>query len=291
MEEEMKTAKAQALHWNGDGGRGWFEARDVLNRMFQPLEIMLTDMAQEVSAKRVLDVGCGAGSTTRALARRLGPHAQCVGIDISEQLIAAARLEAEPSRNTALFFLGDAETYAFGCSGYDLIVSRFGVMFFADPIKAFSNLRRSGRSGAMLSFFAWRSSNENPFMTVPEYAAASFIPSLPPRQLHSPGQFAFCDRQHIQEILDSSGWSDVSVQPVNVSCSLPVSELQAYFTLLGPVAPHLRKLDVPLRDAVIAKIWTAFTPYIFGDEVRFNAACWLVKAHSEGMPLSGMSQS
>ena len=144
--------------------------------------------------RRVLDVGCGTGSTTLAVARLLGAKGRCTGIDISEPMIAAARARAEREGTPASFIRADAQTHAFEPASFDMIISRFGVMFFDDSVRAFANLRRAARDDAELRFIAWRSAAENPFMTTAERAAAPLLPNLPARRPDAPGQFAFADR-------------------------------------------------------------------------------------------------
>ena len=148
------------------------------------------------SAQRVLDVGCGTGSTTLAVARRLGANGAAVGIDISEPMIAA-RAGARRARR-ARRRASSAPTrrrHAFEPASFDMIVSRFGVMFFDDSVRAFANLRRAASDGAELHVIAWRSAAENPFMTTAERAAAPLLPDMPARRPDAPGQFAFADRE------------------------------------------------------------------------------------------------
>ncbi len=154
------TERAQAALWNGRAGRAWVDGQAMLDRMFRPFESMLADAAAARPAQAVLDVGCGTGATTHAIARRLGPPAHCVGVDISAPMIAAARLRAGQGERTD-FLCGDAQTQAFAPGRFDLLVSRFGVMFFDDPVAAFANLRRAARPGAELRLIAWRSADQN----------------------------------------------------------------------------------------------------------------------------------
>src|SRR5688500_10267224 len=123
--------------WNGAGGRAWVETQDLLNRLFQPFEDLLVDAVRRASPSRLLDVGCGTGSTTLAVARSVGESGRCEGIDISDPMISAARLRAERMSLPALFTRADAETHVFEPASFDMIVSRFGVMFFDDPVRAF----------------------------------------------------------------------------------------------------------------------------------------------------------
>ena len=165
----------QRKRWNGPAGHAWVDAQEVLDRLLKPLEDRLADLAAALHPDRLLDVGCGTGSTTVAIARRLGAPSECVGVDISEPMLAAARARAAREGVPAAFICADAQTYGFEPARVDLIVSRFGVMFFQDSVAAFANLRRAARDGGQLRLIVWRGPADNPFMTVAASAAASVL--------------------------------------------------------------------------------------------------------------------
>lgn len=267
----------QRLIWNGRSGRAWVETQALMDAMLEPFQRLLV-AETPTTARAVLDVGCGAGSTTLALAERLAGIGTATGIDISEPLLGVARQRAQPPGPNATFVLGDAQTHAFEAGRFDAIVSRFGVMFFEDPVRAFVNLRLAARAGAHLAFVAWRSPSENPFMTVAERVAAPLLPNLPVRRSDEPGQFAFADRGRVHEILTQSGWANVRIRPVDVPCTFPASELETYFTRLGPVGRQLVDADSEVRAELVERIGNGFASYVEGARVRFTAACWLVTA-------------
>lgn len=276
-----QTDNEQTALWNGRAGRAWVDAQQVLDQMFKPLEDRLVEAVRAGSGQRVLDVGCGTGSTTLAVARRLGAKGHCIGIDISKPMIAAARARAEREIDTpARFIRADAQTQAFEPASFDMIISRLGVMFFDDPARAFANLRRAARDGAELRFIAWRSAAENPFMTTAERSAAPLLPNLPARRPGAPGQFAFADRQRVHTILEESGWAEIDIRPIDVACTLPEKELVGYLTRLGPVGLILQEADDRTRTQIIETVRAAFDSYVYGDEVRFTAACWMVGARA-----------
>ena len=161
-------------------------------------------------------------------------------------------------------------------ASFDMIVSRFGVMFFNDSVRAFANLRRAAKDDAEFRFIAWRSASENPFMTTAERAAAALLPNLPSRRPDAPGQFAFADRRRVCNILKESGWAEIDIRPIDVVCTLPEKELIHYLTWLGPVGLILQQADDQTRSQVIDAVRAAFDPYVHGVEVRFAAACWMV---------------
>ncbi|MEU0781802.1 methyltransferase domain-containing protein [Streptomyces sp. NPDC006173] len=283
----MEAAKGkpddeQAARWNGPSGNAWVEAQDVVDTLYRPLQDLLVEAVPEGRGGRVLDVGCGTGGTTVAVARRLGPEGRCVGVDISGPMLDAARVRAEREDVPVSFVRGDAQDHAFEAGVFDTVVSRFGVMFFEDSVRAFANLRRAARAGAGLRFIAWRDVEENPFMTTAERAAAPLLPDLPERQPDAPGQFALADADRVRRLLEESGWEDIDIRPVDATCVLPADKLVWWFTRFGPVGTALRAADGPTRDRVVETVRPAFAPFIHADEIRFTAACWQIDARAPG---------
>ena len=278
MQSAKPTNAEQAKHWSGAGADGWIELKAMIDKSFVPFtELLLADCSAGPTS-RLLDVGCGTGDTTLAAMRRLGPKAQCVGLDISEPMIEAARAHAAKEGLAARFICADAQTHAFAPDVFDWVISRFGVLFFDDPVRAFANLRSAARGAAKLRFIAWRSPAENPFMTTAERAVAPLLPAVQPRQPDAPGQFAFANRERVSGILERSGWTDIQIRPVDIECVMPEEVLVHYFTKLGPLPRVLPGMDAALRGRVIETVRAAFTPFVHGDEVRYVAACWMISA-------------
>jgi SAM-dependent methyltransferase len=280
MEIAHQTNDEQATLWNGPAGQAWVERQEVLDQMFTPLEELLVEAVSAAAASRVLDVGCGTGSTTLAVARLLGPGGRSTGIDISEPMLATAHARAEREGIPARFILADAQTHGFEPASFDMIISRFGVMFFADSVQAFANLRRAASEDAELSFIAWRGAAENPFMTTAERAAKPLLPNIAARQSDAPGQFAFADQHHVCRILEASGWAGIEFRPIDVVCAFPEEELIAYVTQFGPLGRIFHEVEEATRAQVIDIVRPAFDPYVEGAEVRFTAACWMVRARA-----------
>src|SRR5690348_14897497 len=278
MQPEQRSNEEQTKFWNGIAGRAWADTQPLLDRALNPFEDLLVNAVAAKSARRVLDVGCGAGTTTLAIAELLGANGRCIGIDVSEPMIALARTRAERVDSTAHFICADAQIHAFEPADFDMVVSRFGVMFFDNPVGAFANLRHTAKDGAELRFLAWRSPAENPFMTTAERAAAPLLPNIPARDPDAPGQFAFAGRRRVNRILEESGWNEIDIRPLDVSCKFPEKELVRYFTQLGPLGRVLHDVDEPTRTRVVEEVRAAFAAYVQGDEVRFNAAAWMVRA-------------
>ncbi len=276
----QSAAHEQAQMWNGPSGQAWIEQQQALDRMFEPIEALLAVAVSEAGATSVLDVGCGTGATTLAAARQVRPPGRCVGVDISAPMIAVARERAARVRSTAEFLVADAGGLSLDAGVFDLVISRFGVMFFADPDAAFANLRRACVPGASLRCVAWRSAAENSFMTTAERSAAPLLPPLPPRPADGPGQFAFADAAKVRGILERAGWREVELRPLDVVCAFDEDELDTYITKLGPVSRVLAEVDAPRRERAIAAMRTAFAPFVRAGKVSYTAACWMLCARS-----------
>lgn len=265
--------------WNSHSGHAWVDLQPVLDAMFQPFEHLLVDAVRHESPHHVLDVGCGTGSTALAIAQAMGAQGHCTGIDISEPMIAAARARATREHADVDFIHADAQAHAFPPHGIDMIVSRFGVMFFDQPVEAFTHLQQAIRPGGLLNLIVWRGAAENAFMTTAERAAAPLI-QLPTRPAGAPGQFALADRDRTTAILQDSGWQDIDIRAIDVPCSFAENELVRYFCRLGPLGLALQQADDATRTTVISAVRPAFDAYIQGDEVRYTAACWLIRARA-----------
>lgn len=269
----------QAKIWNGPAGHAWVDMQPLLDLLLKPAADALMQALSASRCERVLDVGCGTGGTTLDIARA-DPTRRCTGIDISEPMMEAARSRAAQEGLSASFICADAQTYPFAPDSFDTVVSRFGVMFFPEPIEAFQNIRRATCEGGQLHFVAWRSAAENPFMTTAERIAAPMLPNMPVRSLDGPGQFAFADPLRVEEILRRSGWTEIAVRSADMVCSMPENQLDAYLHRLGPVGAALQEVDEPTRTRIVEAVRAGFEPYVHGDEVRFTAACWVVSARA-----------
>jgi len=268
----------QAAQWNGPGGGAWVRLQGVLDAMYVPLEELLVDRVAEAAPgiPSVLDVGCGTGATTLALARRLGPGTAVTGVDVSGPMLAAARERASRAGLEVPFVAADAQRHDFG-PGPRVVASRFGVMFFDDPPAAFAHLRAAASPGGALRAIVWRDPGENPFMTAAPEAAAGLL-DVPAPVPGAPGQFGLADGGRTATMLRAAGWGEVTVEPVDRECTFPASELEAYLTLMGPVGRALAGRDDATRARVLDRVRPALAPFVRGDEVVFTAACWLVSA-------------
>lgn len=271
----------QAALWNDASGRAWVDLQHVTDGALAAFEARLVQEAFPGEGMHVADIGCGAGATTLAMARRVGPAGSCVGVDISGPLVAAARARAAgEERGDVTFIQADAQTHPFEPGRFDAIISRFGVMFFDDPEAAFANLRRGARRGATLTFVAWRGPDENPFMTLAPRTAAPHLPPLPVPGPDEPGPFALADPDRVRRILDAGGWRDVEVVPLDLPCTIAEADLLPYVTKMGPVGRALDEADEATRTRIVDVLLPAFAPFIRDGVVSFTAASWLVRARA-----------
>lgn len=280
MSNSGKANRDQVELWNEASGRTWVEMQAVLDGILEPFVSTIVGAGFPGEGGRAIDIGCGAGATTLAMARRLGPRGHCIGVDISEPLLTAARARAATDELSNVSFLqADAQTHAFEPDSVDAIISRFGVMFFDDPEAAFSNLRRAIRTSGRLAFVAWRSPAENPFMTAAKRAAEPLLPNMPTPDPNAPGQFAFADGDRVRRILERAGWRDIAIRPVDAEGHVAEKDLLAYVTKLGPVGLALRDVqDAALHARVTDALRAAFQAYIRDGAAHFTMACWLATA-------------
>jgi SAM-dependent methyltransferase len=231
----------------------------------------------------VLDVGCGCGATSRALATRVGASGSVHGVDISTPMLErAGALAREAGHANVRFTNADAQTHRFEPAGADVLFSRFGVMFFADPPAAFRNLRDALRPGGRLAFVCWRPLAENPWLLVPLGAAAQHMQLPPPPAPGAPGPFAFADPERVRGILDQAGFTRIKLDPVNDTLTVGGGGLDeaVHFLLegVGPTSAALREADPAVRPRVFAAVKEALAPFVTREGVRMPAAAWIVTA-------------
>ncbi len=276
------TANADQIEfWNGRGGQKWAEQQAATDRMLDKIGKAALAFVAAKSGEHVVDIGCGTGTTTFALADSVGAAGQVTGVDISKPMLGLAR-ERTGARKNVAFVEADASVFPFTTT-IDLIFSRFGVMFFDAPAKAFENIHRALKPTGRIAFVCWRTPQENAWAADPIAAARPFLP--PPSQPAdplAPGPFAFADPDRIKLILTEAGFRAVNVEPLNTTTNLgPDIETAAQQTLeIGPLSRAIAdaKADDATRAKIVAAVKTALEKYKTPEGVTPPAACWLVSA-------------
>ena len=280
------TNSDQAEYWNDRTGPNWVRYQRQLDGQIHGLGEMAMDSAAIQPDQHVLDIGCGCGDSALGLARRVGSAGFVQGVDISQPMLDHARQRAalEPALNLR-FEHCDAQTHKFPPGAFEHAFSRFGVMFFDDPVAAFSNIRDTLKETGRLSFVCWRGLDENPWMSLALGVACRFVdpPDAPPPG--APGPFALAAPGRIQEVLEPAGYANISVerldQEIYLSGPGTVAEAAAHTCRMGPVARVLGDSDEETKRQVEAVLNTALAPYHDGTGVHMASACWLVGANSE----------
>lgn len=275
--------REQAEHWNScEQTSRWVGHQDQHDRMLAPFADMVLGAAALSAAEHVLDVGCGCGATTRAAARAVAPGT-VTGIDLSASMLERARHSAARSALANVSFQqSDAQTQRFE-QAFDAVISRFGVMFFADPVAAFANLRAAARPGGRLAFVCWQSLAANEWLTVPGTALAEHLPMPDLADPGGPGMFALAEPGRIRSVLEDSGWSGVSVTPERTPILVGGGSLEDAVTFLRN-RPMCRRLldgaDAETQARAIAAVRAALARHGSQDGVYLEAAVWLVQARA-----------
>jgi ubiquinone/menaquinone biosynthesis C-methylase UbiE len=273
----------QIAYWNGPGGQHWVDRQKIQDIVLAPISEVLIERANAKAGERLVDVGCGCGATSVALAQKVGPTGHVLGIDISAAMLARAQ-QIAPAGLSARFVLADATVYPFEPASLDLVVSRFGVMFFAEPALSFTNLHRALRPSGRLAFVCWREPRENPFFMVPLQAVYKHAPKLPQLGPEDPGPFSFASAQRVHRILSEAGFHDVVMEPCNLSLDIAVGrglETAVQSTLeIGPAARALADQAPAVISAATDSIREALEPYVRDQAVRLPASIWIVTARA-----------
>jgi ubiquinone/menaquinone biosynthesis C-methylase UbiE len=273
----------QIAYWNGPGGQHWTDRQQAQDTLLAPVSDLLIDRARVKAGMRVVDVGCGCGATTIAFAEKLGATGHALGVDISAPMLARARQIAPPGL-PAEFVLADATVYPFDPASFDLLVSRFGVMFFADPALSFANMRGALRPSGRLVFACWREPRDNPWMMTSLQAAYQHVPKLPQLGPEDPGPFAFASEARVNRILSEAGFSGIAMERCDLSLDVGIGRgLEAAVEAaleIGPVSRALQDQSAEMRAAATVSIREALAPFVRGQAVMLSASVWIVTAQA-----------
>jgi len=281
--EALPAANAeQAEAWNGTMGSKWVRHQDRLDRMLSPFCDKLIEVADINEGQFVLDVGCGCGVTTLEAAKCAGAKGHVQGIDLSAPMTVRARERNAELGLNAAFDVADASTHDFGAAKFDHLISRFGVMFFDEPVAAFANLHHALAANAKLTFICWRSLPENQWLASPMGAALAHMPPIEPSIPGAPGPFAFADKDRVSKILSDAGFRNISFTPYDTSMVVgrDLDEALEQSLEIGPLSRLLTDMDATIqtrvKEAMRAELAKRLTP----TGVSLGAATWIVQANA-----------
>ena len=282
MTQSRIANTAQHEYWNTVGGPRWIGLAGVVERRNFVFNDILLERSAVASDERVLEIGCGTGATTIPLAEAVGPRGRVVGVDISEPMLAGARKRiAESGLGNVTLLQADAQVHRFEAGLFDLITSRFGVMFFADPVAAFSNLLPAVRHDGRLCFVCWAPLEENRHWLIPYEVALRHLGQPAPTPPHMPGPLAFSDPGYVRSILESAGFADVVIhrETPDIIGSTPEEEAE-HACIMGPPARLIdeKKPDDTVRETIRREMAEAFATYARNGPMLLPSTVFLVTA-------------
>ena len=272
----------QVEFWNEVQGDKWVRLQDRTDTALQPMGHAAIDRLNPRPGERVLDIGCGCGTTSMELADRVGSGGAVTGADISRPMLAHAKERAGKAGSAVNFIEADAQTNEFGDASFDAVFSRFGVMFFKSAEAAFANLRRAVKPDGRLAFACWHERDNNPWIVTAVKIAAQYIEMPPPPEVGDPGPFSFADESYLRPILEKAGWTDVAFERYDSTLLVGSDPEDAtkFVMQMGPAAPLVAEADEKSKAAIFADLHAALSTQAGPDGVRMGASIWIVTARN-----------
>lgn len=271
----MGENRAQAEYWRSVPGQKWIQFEDELDIVFEAVNEALVARAQPNLGERVVDIGCGTGATTRTFSESVGPEGSVTAIDISEPLLARARARAAETATRTTYLLNDAQTDTMEDDPFDLATSRFGIMFFADPVAAFANIRSWLHPDGRLVVAGWAAIDGNPWFEVPRDAAMAQLGPPDPSDPNGPGPLGFQNIDHVSDVFMAAGFADINAECAEITLRHPgpVERVAALAANIGPAARILKKYGGSGKDeeAIAASVSSDFQKFKTPEGVRIPA--------------------
>ena len=271
----------QIAYWNGPGGRHWTDRQQLQDVVLAPVSKILIERAAVKAGEAVFDIGCGCGATSFDLLTQVGPGGHVTGVDISEPMLGRAR-ELAPPNMPIEFVLADATVYPFPPASADMLFSRFGVMFFAQPSDSFANMRKALRPGGRLAFACWRTPRDNPWMMLGLQEAYKYVAKLPEMKPDDPGPFSFASEERVRRILGEAGFSNVGMDRVDLLLDIATGRgLEAAIETTLAIGPTSRALENQPPDKIEAttqSIRTMLASHQKGNTIPLGGSIWIVTA-------------
>jgi SAM-dependent methyltransferase len=277
------TNEEQREYWNSEESRHWVKQQDVYDRLLERFGSLVVETAALAPGERVLDIGCGCGATTLAAARATAPGA-ALGVDLSEPMLAVARDRARADGlENATFQAADAQSHAFAADSVDVAISRFGVMFFDDPVAAFANIRSAIRPDGRIVFACWTNLLENEWLAVPGGAILQHVPSPEPGPPDAPGPFSLADKERVRRILGAAGFTDISLESARepmLYAGLDAAGVVEFIRRTGMGRNLLDNADPAVVEKAVTAARDALAPYETSEGLRISGTVWLVQARA-----------
>jgi SAM-dependent methyltransferase len=266
----------QIAYWNGDVGARWAAQQTRLDAMLAPISDAVIKAANAQPGERILDIGCGCGDTSIQLAQS-GAHV--LGADVSAPMLTLAKRRAAGLTGTT-FVEADAAAHKFDAATFDLLFSRFGVMFFSNPDEAFANMRKALKSTGRAAFVCWRDWRENEWVRVPIMAVRPHVPPQPQLGPEDPGPFAFADPARVRRILANGGFDAITLKPFDTKVEIgnTLDDAVAYLQEFGPVSRALNEASPAQKEQAAKSLRDALTPHANTSPITLGAAVWIVTA-------------
>lgn len=283
-EHETSSPNAREIDfWNSAPTQSWSTHHDRIDRFMQPVTDVLFGHAMPRSGEHVMDIGCGSGTTVLAAAERVGPGGHVDGFDIASLSVAKANERiARAGITNATVSLSDVSTANLPAHHYDLVMSRFGVMFFTDPAGTFTRVRAAMKPGGRLAFAVFRTARENVWASAPVNAVRHLLELPPPPGPEDPGQFSWANPERVERILGTAGFKSISltaIDPVMRYAGPGGAEEAADFCfLVGPILRASAKLSPEARADVRLRLVAFFRSVEGPDGITLAGANWIVKA-------------
>jgi SAM-dependent methyltransferase len=276
----------QVEYWDGEAGRGWADRDKQMEQTLGPIGALAIEAASVQTGEHVLDVGCGCAHTSFAMLEKTGEKGRVLGVDISGPMLAIAARAAkelpQSLQKAIAFEKADASVYPFEEASFDLAFSRFGVMFFADPVLAFTNIRKALKPTGRLTFICWAPVPGNDWITIPMSAALQHVAPPEPMPPNAPGPFGLSDPEYVKGVLAQAGYGNIEVASVTPTMrfghDMPADRIGDSFLEVGPVSRLLADASAEQTNAVRASVYDAIKPYYDGKTVNLGASCWIVTA-------------
>lgn len=275
-EPSNQSNSDQELYWNSNAGKKWVEFQDELDGLLENINDRLLQRSEIETGERVLDIGCGTGATTMSVASLVEQGGLVVGVDISKTLLdCAISRSSNISGGRIKYTLADAQTWRFDADSFDLVTSRFGMMFFANPVLAFKNLAAALRKGGRLSFVSWANASSNPWFAIPRDAAINQLGKPEPTPPTAPGPLAFANSDYVLSIMDEAGLDgrSVDIEQVDLLYSGSVAEAAHLASNVGPAMRIMKEFDGSSTDIleIKKKVAASFQRYADKDGVQIPA--------------------